>query len=406
MALKETTERPEALSPKTLWNRQYCFLIIINLMVSLTVYMTNTFMSRHLASLNINAALSGTILGVMSIASMLVRPISGWLCDRFNRKLLLVLCNGVIAAVLIGYGLARTALVFYVLRGFHGVAFGLTTTITMAFVMDYIPKDRVGEGMGYFGLGQSVAAAVGPWIGLTVAARYGGAAAFFTASAAVLAGAGFACALRINPAPADLQKSKIEKSSLQLNRFIAAEALPYAVVTIALSAANGIETSYIASYADTLGIENIGWYFTLSAATLFGARLLLGRLTDKKGFAWVLFPGTLFIAAALMLLSLIRPENALPLFAAAAVIKACGVGALQPGIQAMCVQSVPAQRRGAASSTYYIGTDLGQGVSTMAAGPMISEMGYAPMFRLFTLPLLLVVGIFMATAALLKKRIK
>lgn len=403
MASKEKAKTPEAAAHKTLWNSQYCILVIINLMISLTVYMTNTFMSQHLAALDINAALSGTILGVMSIASMLIRPVSGWLCDRFNRKLLLVLCNGVIAAVLLGYGLAGTALAFYVLRGFHGIAFGLTTTITMAFIMDYIPKDRVGEGMGYFGLGQSVAAAVGPWMGLALAARYGGAAAFFAASAAVLTGAGFACALRINPGHADLQKSKIGKSSLQLNRFIAAEALPYAVVTIALSAANGIETSYIASYADTMGIESIGWYFTLSAATLFGARLLLGKLTDKKGFVWVLLPGALLIAAALVLLSLIRPENALLLFAAAAVIKACGVGALQPGIQAMCVQSVPAQRRGAASSTYYIGTDLGQGMSTMAAGRMISEMGYAPMFRLFTLPLLLVVGIFMATAALIKK---
>lgn len=395
------TRQPEAGERKPLLNRQYCILFFINLMISLTLFMTNTYMAQHLSGVGISLTSAGAIIGAMSIASMAIRPLSGWLCDSFNRKLLLIVFTGVIAAVMLGYGLARSAAIFYLLRILHGAAFSMTTTITMAFVVDFIPQNRVGEGLGYFGLGQSIAAAIGPSAGIAIAARFGSPSIFFAAFAVVFVS--FCLAFAVKRVPTDDTASVRILRKIKLSDFFAKEAIPYAVITVALSAANGIETAYIAGYAQSFSIGNIGWYFTLSAAALFAARLLFGRLTDKKGFSYVLYPGMTLIIAALVTLSFVNTENAAVMFAVSAVIKALGVGALQPGIQAMCLQSVGASRRGAASSTYYIGADLGQGLSAMIAGGLIFTMGYAAMFRLYTLPLLLVL-VFYFLLTLLKKR--
>lgn len=64
------------------------------------------------------------------------------------------------------------------------------------------------------------------------------------------------------------------------------------------------------------------------------------------------------------------------------------MGVLQPAIQAKCLKSVEAERRGAASSTYYIGTDLGQGGAAVIAGQLIPVYGYSGMFLFYMIPLL------------------
>jgi MFS family permease len=351
-------------------------------------------MAQYLRAFDIDPVTVGSVIGVMSITSMVIRPFCGWICDRLNKRLLLVVFTGMIALILLCYGLADNAAVFYLLRTLHGAAFSVTTTVTMAFVAEYIPKNRLGEGMGYFGLGLSIAAAIGPSAALTLALCFGGVSVFFAASSIMLVG--FGLIFMMKPMRSgDVEASAVKKTAaIRPGDFIAIEALPYAVITVALSASNGIEAAYIASYAESLGIPNIGWYFTLSAVTMFAARLLLGKITDKKGFIWVLIPGILLVTLALVILSFANGKNAIPMFAAAAVMKACGVGALQPGIQAMSVQSVPSSRRGAASSTYYIGADLGQGASVIAAGKLVSDMGYSPMFGLYTLPLLSVLALY------------
>ena len=72
---------------------------------------------------------------------------------------------------------------------------------------------------------------------------------------------------------------------------------------------------------------------------------------------------------------------------AGSILKALGVGTLQPALQAATVQSVPPERRGAATSTFYIGTDLGQFSAPIIAGSLIDSVGYVSMFRIYILPL-------------------
>jgi MFS family permease len=62
------------------------------------------------------------------------------------------------------------------------------------------------------------------------------------------------------------------------------------------------------------------------------------------------------------------------------------------------MNAVSPERRGAATSTFYIGADLGQASAPVIAGEIIDSSGYPSMFRVFMLPLAAVLigyGLFM-----------
>lgn len=81
----------------------------------------------------------------------------------------------------------------------HGLGFGLATTFFATMATESMPKERRGEGMGYFGVGEMVAISIGPLIGTAILLHYdfhglfaGGMALLFLASAALY---GFGCAI-------------------------------------------------------------------------------------------------------------------------------------------------------------------------------------------------------------------
>ena len=74
-------------------------------------------------------------------------------------------------------------------------------------------------------------------------------------------------------------------------------------------------------------------------------------------------------------------------------------------LQAATIQSVTTDRRGAATSTFYVGTDLGQFAAPAAAGKMVDLAGYPFAFRAFIFPLI-AVGIAYMVFQSIKGKIK
>ena len=185
------------------------------------------------------------------------------------------------------------------------------------------------------------------------------------------------------------KKGNLARLSIKFKDIIAKECLIFAAVDVAIASTGGIENSFIALYGTSVGISNIGWYFTISAVILAISRLLLGKLADKKGLNFVLYPGIAMIIIAFLIL---WKQSAPWMFAMAAIIKTIGVGMVRPALQAASVKAVSPERRGAASSTYYIGSDIGQGTSPVIGGKIVDVTGgnYGLMFGLYTLPLIAV----------------
>ena len=68
----------------------------------------------------------------------------------------------------------------------------------------------------------------------------------------------------------------------------------------------------------------------------------------------------------------------------AAFISAFGYGACQPALNALSMRMVPNDKRGAASCTNYIGTDLGQLLGPTLGGFIVSIVGYSAMWSVMT----------------------
>lgn len=124
----------------------------------LPFYLTEVFQTG-------NAAV-GVILSCYTVASLCIRPFSGYLLDTLARKPLYLIAYFVFITVFAGYILAGVLSLFIMLRVVHGLAFGMVTVAGNTIVIDITPSSRRGEAVGYYGLMNNTAMSFGPMIGL------------------------------------------------------------------------------------------------------------------------------------------------------------------------------------------------------------------------------------------------
>lgn len=366
-----------------LLNSRYIVLLLMNLITSISFSMVYTTMSSYVTGLGVSVALAGVVTGAFNITSMVIRPVSGIISDRMNRKWLLVLSAIGMGVAISGYAVVTDPTALIALRIAHGIVFALNTTVNMAIIPGIVPQTQIGEAICYFGLSQSLAMAVGPAFGLWLAGLSGYALTFGVAAGLCVAGGLFAIPFPLT----DEGVQQPQRKGLRLSDIIVPQCLPYTMIEIAIASVAGIESSMMVLYAASRGLGNIGWYFTLSAVTVILCRLFLGKIIDQKG-TFAVYPGLLMMVGGLLLLWL---QQGLWMIALAAVIKTVGVNLAKPALQAASVKAVTPDRRGAAVSTYYIGTDLGQGASPMLGGRIVDLNGgdYGMLFMLFSIPLVL-----------------
>ena len=370
-----------------LFNTKFLALLAVNLMMSISFSMVYTTISSYVRGLGYTVAIAGAVAGAFNITSMIMRPLSGIVSDRFNRKKLLIVSTAAMGFSIFGYGIFEDANILIAIRVIHGIAFAISTTVNMAMIPGIVPENRIGEGICYFALSQSLASALGPSLGLTIANASSLKVTFFVSAVIGVTAAAIAI-----PFPLADDLPKRDRKGLKLTDIIVPRCLPFTMIEVTIAAVSGLESSMLALYAASVGIANIGWYFTISAVTVSISRLFMGKLIDRKG-TFAMYPG---IAMMIIGLILLWKQSALWMFAAAGVIKTLGASLAKPALQAASVKSVGPDRRGAAVSTYYIGTDLGQGIAPMIAGSSVDMNGgdYSMPFGLFAIPLAISSGLY------------
>ena len=153
--------------------------------------------------------------------------------------------------------------------------------------------------------------------------------------------------------------------------------IPYST----FSFTNGVINGYLVMYADQFGIKNVSIYFTLYAIAVFLVRPVSGKIMDRKGLQYTVFPGMIVCALSLFLLGW---TTALWMILATGLLRALGQGAAQPSLQAGCINYVGRERSGVATSTYFLGGDIGQGIGPMIGGFILAQIagvtGYRVLF--------------------------
>jgi len=170
----------------------------------------------------------------------------------------------------------------------------------------------------------------------------------------------------LKPAAAPAEKQKIA-----IRDFFEPKAIPFTLPYSTLSFVNGIISSYLVLFADAQGIKGVSIYFTVYAVFLFLVRPVAGKLMDAKGIRYTVFPGMLLTALSMFLLGI---SSTIWLVLLTSLLRAIGQGAAQPSLQAGCINHVGRERSGVATSTYFLGGDIGQGFGPMVAGAMLAQI--------------------------------
>ena len=350
--------------------RNYFLLLVANFLLYFAFYLILPVLPFYLTEVfKTGSATVGIVLSCYTIAALCIRPFSGYLLDSLARKPLYLLAYFLFVTVLAGYIWAGTLSLFIMLRVFHGAAFGMVTVAGNTIVIDISPSSRRGEAVGYYGLMNNTAMSFGPMMGLFMHDYYSFQTIFL---AAFLSGAiGFGTAWFIKTPPRQI----VKREPVSLDRFILLKGLPAALSLLLLSVPYGMTTTYVAMYAQTIGITiSSGLFFTFMAIGMAVSRLFSGRQVDKGRITQVIRLGLYLVCSCFLLLSAcgtlmqIMPQTTEVLFFAIALFLGIGFGTMFPAFNTLFVNLAPNNQRGTATSTYLTSWEFGIGIGLVGGG--------------------------------------
>ena len=361
--------------------------------IAFLIYFSNNMLAQTLPKyaydLGASAQLIGVLAGAFAVCALLLRPVSGQLVDNENRLVLLRVTIGVIFIAVTGLVFARSVWLLILFRGINGLGWGIGSTLCMTIASSCFTRQKLGAGIGIYGLGQTVAQATAPMIGLNVAALYG--YNFLYQFNVLICALAFVLTYFI---VVDTKRSQGHHYSAKLRAMIAFPALPPAVMTMANSIAQSSITAFLVIFATSLQIAQIGIYFTVQAVTVLCTRPFWGKLTDRFGSRQIILPCEVLIALGLF--TIYRAE-ALWQFLLAAVLVGCGTAGDQPALMSECIRRVAPEERGRASNTSFLGIDLGWFIGGNLAGFVVSLVGCRDLYLIFMLPIILATTFYMVT---------
>lgn len=145
----------------------------------------------------------------------------------------------------------------------------------------------------------------------------------------------------------------------------------------------GVVEVYVAIYAVLHRLLSGGIYFIGIAVATVATRILLGRVVDKYGEAQLVYTENAAIITGILLL--VFAHN-IPCYLLSVALLGYSFGVMQSALQTM---AMPAERRGAASSTFFVAFDFGIALGGFFAGLLVKYREYDDMFLGMLLVLLL-----------------
>ncbi len=71
------------------------------------------------------------------------------------------------------YSIWPYSIVLWIFRTLHGIAFAISSTLSLVLASEYTPPEKMAEGISYFSTAQSVAMLLEPGLGITLAEAAG-----------------------------------------------------------------------------------------------------------------------------------------------------------------------------------------------------------------------------------------
>lgn len=359
-----------------LWSKNFIILIISNGLMYGGFHALLPILPLFATQIGGNGAQVGIIGGIFGISAIFIRFFSLRTEKLLGKKKSLYI--GLVISFLCAVGYATFSAVneIIVVRLIHGLGFGLTTTFYASVVADIVPKTRRGEGLGYFGLGSTLAMAVAPACAVVAANIFGFRYAFLLISVTQIF-AFFSLSLcHVPDVPETESLAKSVKTSL-LNKLVEKGEGFAAFLTVLVGVGYGSANLFVAMLAKQIHINNSGYFFLVGTLCILISRPLGGTISDKRGSEWVILPGSIMLCLGLITLS---QSASMVTLLIAAVFYGFGGGLLLPSLLALMISKVSPERKSAASATYYNSLDIGTSGGSIILGMIAGHTSYTTMY--------------------------
>ncbi len=397
---------PQKQKAERLWSPLFIFIIIMTLCSFMVGQGLNSGTSVYLDHMGQGATLAGVLAAVFSASAAVARIACGPVIDNVGR--VVVMLGGalfLLVGTILPAFVSNTA-VLAVCRVLQGIGFSAATTASATAASDVLPLSRLGEGIGYYGLGQALAMSIGPVLALFLVNTDPAENLYLGMSAMAALAVVFTLLCRYEKNPSRLPETssyrqRIERGSGAgdaasaesaepaepaepaapvkkegfLKSFFEPRAVPGMLPMLVLSPAFGFGIFFMGLYGTSLGYAGAGLFYTVSAIAMIAVRLVskafMDRVAPFKIMAFTVLFGLIGFAMVFF-----AGQSELLFYAAGIPYGLC-LGVAIPLNQSVAVKNTPAERWGAANAIYLLASDIGIGVASAVWGVVNDAAGFS-----------------------------
>ena len=353
-----------------IFTRSFIFVFLAQFVLSCAYSLFIPTLPIYLSRLGSREEAIGILIGVMSVSSLVLRPLVG-------KALLKIPERDFMFGGALLFALSSAAYIFappfwplFIVRVIQGVGAACFYTASVTFVTKTSPETRRGETLGYFYLAFTFAFALAPSFGMLLINNFSFVLLFLLCTALSL-GSGF-LTIRFKSRGLDLA----QKPAGSERPFLTLHTLPAIIVTLFANIIWGALTAFLPLYAVEQGVANPGFFFAAYALTLIMSRALGGRMLDLYNRENMILSclGTFVLAPLILAFS-----RTLPMFILVAVIWGIGASFLYPSLLIYTVDRVGSTRGPVMGNFMAIG-DLGVSLGSVIMGIVVRLSSYRVMF--------------------------
>jgi MFS family permease len=363
------------MATQKILTRDFILSFFAQFAFSFVFYILIPTLPIYLSSRGSSKAEIGFLIGIFSVASLVLRPFVGRSLLRIPERKFMLAGTILYAFSTFAYLFAMPFWPLFFIRIIHGIGLAFFSTASFTLIANIIPEAHRGQSLGYYHLAINFAFVLAPYLGMLLINQFNFSILFLVCTALSL------CSLFITTQLSKLQGVPLENPSAKKQSFISREAMPSAIMAFMVNVIWGAITAFFPLYALSQGVSNPGLFFGVLAIMHVAGRALGGRLFDLYSREKIIFPCLIAYIISMFILAF---SKTLPMFILVAVIWGIGNAFLYPTLVAYTLDNARSSP-GPAMGTFTAIADLGSGMGSVMMGIILQLTNYPIMFSCLTL---------------------
>ena len=375
----------EAIPTKDpIFTKSFNLNFVINFFVYLCMYLLIVVIAGYSKTeFHASDSLAGLVVGLFIVGSLIGRFITGKYVNSFGPKKILIF--GLICLIItqLLYFIPGSVWFLMIVRLLNGIATAIATTATGTIAAYVTPPTRKSEGISLFSLSLVLGTAIGPFFGMLLMNSFSIQILFMICVILGVLSGLLSLFIKIDFKTVASKNDTSNRKAFSLGNFIAKEAIPVAIVMMLI----GVTYAAILTYLQAFAVERnlvtaASYFFIFYAVASLVTRPIAGRLMDDKNENVVVYPAFIFLIISFAMLMFSFDGWVLLI---AGIALGIGYGNLYSSMQAIAIKVSPSTKYGLATSTYFIGLDIGIGFGPSFLGLFTHMITYSQLYGIMAI---------------------